>query len=307
VTTDALLSRLLDKALVPPAVGTLRAWWDATAGTRDEWSHTVERALVGGVCADRMGFAFASGYAEALRSLAPAALSGITALCATEEGGNHPRAIQTRLTPAGPGQYTLSGRKKWATVASEASALLVVASAGVGADGKNQLRVVRVAADAPGVSLHSTAAPFVPEIPHAEVELEGVTVTDADILPGDGYDDYLKPFRTVEDIHVHAAVIGYLIGVARRHDFPRELVQSLAALAMTTRALADADVKSPATHVALAGLIDHTSRAVTDVEQRWTTAPDEEWKWWQRDRPLLQVAGKARAARRERAWEAFTP
>ena len=300
-----LLSRLLDKALVPPGADTLRAWWDATSAERDAWPRTIERALIGGACADRMGFAFASGYSEALRALAPAAPTGITALCATEEGGNHPRAIQTRLTPAGEGRYSLSGKKKWATVASEASALLVVATTGEGADGRNQLRVVRVLTSAPGVRLHSTAAPFVPEIPHAEVELEQVAVTDADILPGDGYDDYLKPFRTVEDIHVHAALIGYLIGVARRRGFAHELVQSLAALAAMTRSLAEADVKSPATHVALAGLIDLATRAVTGVEQAWASVPDAEHQRWQRDRALLQVAGKARAARRERAWDAF--
>ncbi|MBA3460563.1 MAG: acyl-CoA dehydrogenase family protein [Deltaproteobacteria bacterium] len=305
MTIDTLLSRLLDKTLAPPAVDTLRAWWEATAAERESWPHTVDRALVGGACADRVGFAFASGYFEALRALAPNALSGITALCATEEGGNHPGAIQTRLEPAGPGRYTLSGKKKWATVASEASALLVVATAGESAEGRNQLRVVRVATTAPGVRLQSTTAPFVPEIPHAEVELDGVEVGEADILPGDGYDDYLKPFRTVEDIHVHASVIGYLIGVSRRHDFPHEIVQSLTTLAVVTRSLADADVKAPATHIALAGLIDLATRAVASVEEKWGAVPDDEWKRWLRDRALLQVSGKARAARRERAWEAF--
>ena len=43
---------------------------------------------------------------------------------------------------------------------------------------------------------------------------------EADLLPGDGYDIYLKPFRTIEDIHVHAALIGYLVGVARRLEAP---------------------------------------------------------------------------------------
>ena len=46
--------------------------------------------------------------------------------------------------------------------------------------------------------LHATTAAFVPEISHAEVELDRVKVSDADVLPGDGYDDYLKPFRTIE-------------------------------------------------------------------------------------------------------------
>ena len=46
--------------------------------------------------------------------------------------------------------------------------------------------------------------------------------------------------------------------------------------------------------------------AVADVETQWSAASDDEWTRWQRDRVLLQVASKARAGRRERAWEAFS-
>jgi len=298
---EALLHALL--ALTPPPATTLHAWWETTAEERARWPYTIERALVGGVLADRLGFAFASGYAEALRALAPTHAHGITALCATEEGGNHPKAIQTRLEPAGEGRYRLTGKKKWATVATEASALLVVASTGE-EGGKNRLRVVRVAANAPGVTLVPSASPFVPEIPHAEVELHAVLIAEADLLPGDGYDDYLKPFRTVEDLHVHAALVGYLIGVARRHNLDKSVIEPLIALATTVHALAHANPKSPATHVALAGVIALAARAVEAVEHAWGVADDEHARW-HRDRALLRVAGAARAARREKAWESL--
>jgi acyl-CoA dehydrogenase len=299
---DALLRFVLDPAVVPPAIDELRGWWNATAPQRAAWTEPLDRALAGGACADRLGFAFAGGYAEALRALVPALPPGsITALCATEEGGVHPRAIRTRLAAAGPGRYELSGRKKWATVASAASSLLVVASTGE-EGGKNRLRVVRVRADAPGVRLHPSTTAFVPEIPHAEVELDGVIATEADVLPGDGYDAYLKPFRTIEDIHVHAALAGYLIGVARRRRFPRELQERLLGLAVATRSLAHADPSAATTHAVLAGLLAHAHQLVEAIEPLWSAAADAEWSRWQRDRPLLQVAGKARAARRERAW-----
>src|SRR6185295_153430 len=103
---NALLRFALDPAVMPPAVDELRAWWDATAALRATWTEPVDRAFAGGACADRLGFAFAGGYAEALRALVPELPPGsITALCATEEGGAHPRAIRTRLVPAGPGRY----------------------------------------------------------------------------------------------------------------------------------------------------------------------------------------------------------
>lgn len=285
----------------PPAADSLTAWWAATATARGHHALPVERALVGGAHADRIGYAFASGYSEALRALVPN-LDGIAALCVTESGGNHPRAIETKLVPVATGGYELSGHKKWATVGSLAHSLLVCASTGTDEGGVNRLRMVRVTASAPGVTITPSTAPFVPEIPHAEITLDRVAISEADLLPGDGYADYVKPFRTVEDIHVHAALLGYLIGVAQRHSFARDAIERLLALATTTRAVALADAKDPATHVALAGLFSLVHREVAALEAAWSAAPDEEWQRWQRDRALLQVAGKAREARRDKAW-----
>jgi alkylation response protein AidB-like acyl-CoA dehydrogenase len=256
----------------------------------------VDRALVGGARADRVGYAFACGYAEALRALVPS-LTGVAALCVTERGGNHPRAIDTRLVDG-----ELTGRKTWATGADAAARLLVVASVGE-RDGRNALRVVNVAANASGVTVRAgTPTTFVPEIAHAEIELDRVRVANDDVLPGDGYDDYVKPFRTVEDAHVYAALAGYWIGVARRRGW-RESVERATALALALRAVALADPKSPATHVALAGALELATHVIASLEAAWAAAPDDEWQRWLRDRPIMNVAGRARAARRDRAWQ----
>jgi hypothetical protein len=82
-------------SLTPPAADTLDAWWAATRDARTAASTTADRALVGGVLADRLGFAFAAGYQEALRALVSARRSesgalhlgpgdGVRALCVTE-------------------------------------------------------------------------------------------------------------------------------------------------------------------------------------------------------------------------------
>jgi acyl-CoA dehydrogenase len=286
-------------AAQPPVTDTLVAWWTATAESRCQLTTPIDRALVGGALADRLGFAFACGYNEALRALVPD-VEGIAALCVTEAGGNHPKAIETRLV-AVDGGYELSGHKKWATVASLAQSLLVCATTGV-VDGLPRLRVVRVRANAPGVTITPSSAPFVPEIPHAELTLDRVRVVDTDVLSGDGYADYVKPFRTVEDIHVHGALVGYLVGVARRRGLARDVVERLLALAMTTREAAARDTSDAATHVALAGTFALIVREVAAIEALWSASPDDEWQRWQRDRVLLQVASKAREARRDKAW-----
>ncbi|HSD91006.1 MAG TPA: acyl-CoA dehydrogenase family protein [Kofleriaceae bacterium] len=295
---DSVLRRLLD--LRPPDLDTLDSWWAATRDVREHEAAPVDRALVGGALANRLGFAFSSGYHEALRALVGG--DGIYSLCVTEARGNSPKDIDTTLTPAGDG-YVLTGRKKWATGASFSTALLVAATTGVDSQGRNQLRIVRVPVTAAGVKLVPATTPFVPEIPHAEVELDRVAVRPDDLLPGDGYADYVKPFRTVEDAHVHAALLGYLVGVARRHELGRELIERLLATVMAIRGVALADPRSPTVHLALAGAITQSAQLVTEIEREWEESDDDEWKRWQRDRALLRVAGAARVARRDRAWQ----
>jgi alkylation response protein AidB-like acyl-CoA dehydrogenase len=285
--------------LTPPAVDSLDAWWAATRGDRDAATTTADRALVGGVLADRLGFAFASGYQEALRALVPG--DGVRALCVTEARGNSPKDIDTTVTQEGD-DFLVTGSKKWATAGPLASELLVCAKAGVDDQGRNMLRMVRVSTTAPGVKITPASAPFVPEIPHAEVTLDRVRVEAAAVLPGDGYSDYVKPFRTVEDAHVHCALLGYLAGVARRHDFARDLIERLLATAASTRSLALADPKDTSTHIALAGAISLATGLVGELESVWEDFEDDEWSRWQRDRALLRVASGARSARRDAAW-----
>lgn len=295
---DDLLRCVLDAR--PPAADSLAAWWAATTAIRAPFDAPVDRAIVGGAWADRLGYAFAGGYQAALQALVPEH-GGIGALCVTERAGSTPKHIETTLTREGDG-YVLAGTKKWATAAPLATHLLVAATTGRDAEGRNQIRVVRVAANAPGVRLAPSSAPFIPEVPHAEVTLANVAVREQDVLPGDGYSGYIKPFRTVEDAHVHAALLGYLVGVARRHAFGRELVEQLVAAAIAARGIALADPASSMTHFALAGSIAQIGRLVGDIERAWETSPDDEHARWKRDRPLLGVAQAARTTRRENAW-----
>jgi alkylation response protein AidB-like acyl-CoA dehydrogenase len=282
----------------------LSAWWRASAALR-EADAGIERALLGGAVADRLGFAFAAGYQAALEALWPPARGTLTCLCATEAGGNHPRAIQTTLERR-DATFLLSGEKRWATLAPLAQQALVVARAGE-RDGRPQLLAVRVSLDAPGVSVAPMAElQFVPEIPHATVGLSAVRVEPGDVLPGDGYTRYLKPFRTLEDLHVQGALIGYLLGAARRFSWPASVSERLLALAAAARDAARDDPLSPALHLALAGLLRATEDVVAAVAPHWAHADAEEAGRWERDRPLLAVAASAREARRKRARERFS-
>jgi alkylation response protein AidB-like acyl-CoA dehydrogenase len=259
----------------------------------------IDHAVRGGHAADRLGAAFVAGYSAALRALVPDAPLR-TSLCATEEGGAHPRAIATTLADG-----VLRGKKKWSTLATEAELLLVVASIGADTAGRNRLRLVRVAPGASGVTITPMPPPpFAPEIGHAEITFDGVAVAPGDVLPGDGYDDYLKPFRTVEDVHVHAALLGWMLALGERHRWPHDLVERMLATVAALRTIAASPPLAPETHLTLAGTIALTRELVERAP--WDALDADTLARWRRDRPLLEVAGRARTARLEAAWQRLT-
>jgi alkylation response protein AidB-like acyl-CoA dehydrogenase len=223
-------------------------------------------------------------------------------LCVTESGGAHPRAIESRIEAEGDA-LRLSGRKRWSTMAAEAKELLVLAARGQAANGRKQLVLVRVAASAPGVRIvRMPDAPFAPEIPHAEISFDGVAIAEHQVLPGDAWESYVKPFRTVEDVYVHAALLGHAIALARRGGAERGLIARLAALVVTLRALSIGDPRAAAVHVALAGAIAEARAALEALGPAVTALGGEVASRWSRDRALLDVAGKARAQRVEVAF-----
>lgn len=306
------MEAILTALLAPPPLVEATRLDEFFAGARGALRglSPIGAALVGGALADRLGFAFAAGYRGALAALVPAGADDeVASLCASEAGGAHPRAIATRLARGDAG-WTLTGTKTFATLGHDATVLWVVASTGVeeGADGKprNRLRLVRVRADAAGITRRRLPdTPFAPEIGHAEIVFAGTPVADADVQPGDGYERYLKPFRTVEDVHVHAAATGFVSGVAARHGWPRELRERLAAGAAALVALASADPSSPAVHVGVEGALATARRILDDAEPCWASVDPAARQRWERDRPLFAVAQRARTLRLEAAWRAL--
>ncbi|MEZ4383111.1 MAG: acyl-CoA dehydrogenase family protein [Nannocystaceae bacterium] len=258
---EALERVLRDDPARAPIDG-LDAWWAGHLAAASGTPAPIARALLAGAAADRPGYAFASGLQEALAQLVGEPARRRWALCASEEGGAHPRAIAATLRVAADG-WRLTGTKRWSTLASVAEELLIVARLPAPAAddaARPRLAVVRVAADRPGVAVEATPpAPFVPEIPHAIVTLTDVRVDARERLPGDGYARYLKPFRTIEDCFVHAALVAWAIQVGRRCSWPKEHIEALAGLAVGLAGLAVADPRSPAVHLALAELRRRTA------------------------------------------------
>jgi len=280
-------------------------WWPRHRAIAGEHAETIHQAIVGGFVADRVGWAFASGYQAALRALFPdAPADRLCAFCVTEADGNSPKAIRSCLSKSGDA-WTLDGAKRWTTLGPDGALFFVAARDEAASAERPAIRLVRVSSGAPGLTIESMPPTrFVPEIPHARLKFEGLKLQDADLLPGDGYDEYVKPFRTVEDIHVQAAVLAYLMREAQRLAWPEHWIERLSALLAAFSTLSNMPPAHAEAHVALAGALAIGAGLVGESEEFWSkSAADAAALRWRRDRELLQVASKARDLRTQRAWE----
>ncbi len=295
------LETLLTGPCEAAACPDVASWWPRHLARSSETPDTMAQAVLGGYHADRVGWAFASAYQAALRALVPD-LPGdtVAALCVTEKEGNTPRAIRSELRDG-----LLNGAKRWTTLGPEGQMFLVVARDTSVPSDPPALRVLRVSADQPGVQVEAMPpTPFVPEVPHASLRFGNVAVADSAVLPGDGYLQYVKPFRTVEDLHVQAAVLAYLVREARRLHWPREWSERATAQLLALQALAALPPLANTAHVALAGALAGVAALVSEADRHWQASEaDEAAARWKRDRGLLSVAASQRTQRAERAWQ----
>ena len=258
-------------------------------------------ALLEGVRASTVGQAFQSGYRAALSALVPNENEPLVALCVTEEKGQHPKHIETSLVLLGE-QVRLRGTKKWA-MAGEGTLLIVakeVASDGGSSEVRPTLRLVRVPTAARGLSrIAMPPTRFIPDVPHTRLEFD-VTLPISALLQGDGYADYVKPFRTLEDIYVHGAVMAYVLQRAFSSTSSRALCEMGASVLLALEAHADAP--APSLDMALTGTLALAHRFFGDADSTLFQKDDEASRGWQRDKAILLLGAAAREARASKAW-----
>lgn len=287
-----------------PDVPTWHARFRATAARA---TSPFELALRGGFDADRLAWAFSSGYQAATRALVPGfGPDDIVSFCMTEPGGNRPRDLRSRARPAPDGGWLLDGDKRWASLAPVTTVCLVVCTlAEPDAAGRTALGLLRVPSGVPGLTLTTMPpARFVPEAPHGELALRGVHLPAAALLPGDGWEDHGKPFRTLEDALVTTAALAWLLREARARAWPTGFVERAVATLLALQGVADAPRQAASTHVALAGALDGAHALFTEAAALWAATPeDPAAQRWQRDASVLGLARATQAQRLARAWE----
>lgn len=255
----------------------------------------LQLALFGGRLAATPGLAFLAGYQGALRALWPAAPWTLGALCVTENRSTRPADMTTRINA-----LSLDGRKDFVTAAEAADWLLVAAREDQpGQPVQLALGVVRNGA--PGVRVELLPAlPLMPDISHGRLHLQDA---QCERLPGDGWDAYVKPFRTLEDTHVLGAIGAWLLGVAQQSAWPQPLQLRLLGLLGGCAEMARQCPSAPASHVLLAGLFAQFDSLRSELDAAFASG-DPHWaQLWQRDQGVLAIAGSARSKRLQKARE----
>lgn len=309
-SADTSLDALVREATGGPKLASpadVRAFVAGLDPARDALASTVARAVRGAARADRLGYAFVAGYFAALEGLGRRAeerarFTRRTVVAATEVTGVHPRNLAASVGVRPGVGTTLRGDKTFVTLGEIADTLLVVArdeTAAVDERGRRKLIALLVPADRDGVRIEPKApTPFAPEVPHSRVRFEDVEIEPGDLLPGDGWSDWLKPFRTAEDVHVAAAAASYLLGAARRGDLLAAVAGDLSAVIGIALVVEQGGWAGAGEHLALSSAFEALRRAFDRIASGLDESSAERRRLV-RDGLLLQVAESARQKRTE--------
>lgn len=277
-----------------PEPATLDGWLAMLhgQGARDPFS----LALLGGRLAQTPGLAFLAGYQAALRCLWPDAPEGLGALCASERRSLRPADVQARFE-----RSSLSGTKDFVTGGTAARWLLVAAREEAPGE-RPRLALCAVEAGASGVTVEAGAAlPLLPDIPHGRLRL-----TDAPCqrLEGDGWADYVKPFRLLEDLYVLLALVSWLYGIGLEAAWPQRLQLRLLSILIGAAETARQAPQDPAAALLLGALDEQFAALQSELDGALATAP-RHWSEGWRDRAVLALAGAARERRLAQAAAQF--
>ncbi len=268
--------------------------------TNDPWLAAVSAAMQ----ADRLAWAFFSGYQGAIQSAFPghASVGHAGAFCVNE---SHRKIseITTTLT-ANDGGLTLSGSKAWVLAEFQELDLFVLAKKAGGPEaGPGSMSVVHLSIDSPGVS-HGDVRPqpMVPEIPHSSIEFNAVRLEPEQVIDGDGYADFAKPFRLREDLFVTSCALAYLLGEAKSGKWPTAWIQRCISVMSMMHQCTELDPKEVKTHILVAGALSFSGEVIRESEELWTLHQTDERNRWHRDKPILELGKDARRQRAMTSW-----
>ncbi len=284
---------------------TFEKWQIFIKENNQSWAAPVDRAISEGFLSDRLAYAFSAGLQAAFYCLLPELeKDAIFSFCVSEKHGSHPSKIKTSLKKIPSSEmWCINGQKQFVSCALYADQLLVAASKGAGGKKGNILKIILVKSNIKGLKIESMGnIPFIPEISHGLITFDNVIVDLSQILPEDGYEDYIKPFRTIEDICIYAGLLGYLFKAACKFYWSQKIKEQILFLLTGIRSLSFSDFKDPVVHITLGGFECQLNSLINELSQYWNKE-DKEHIRWHRDHIILNIAGNIKSKRLAAAWQ----
>lgn len=308
---DCLIETLLSPSLERKTFGSMADWFESFNQQTRGFSQPIDRAMLGGRLSLNVGFAFAAAYQSAIEELFKPQDILLSSFCVTEDQGNHPRAIESRLFEDA-GKLYLSGHKKFVSGANDSQQLYIACrdereGNGFDAQGRPIIKMIATKAQTKGLEIQAMPAlSFVPEVSHGTVKLNKVQITEDHICLGDGYLSYVKAFRSYEDLHVLAAITAYRLAEAIEGKWPIDILEAHISLILAIRSLSDMNLNKPAAHIGLAACRTQLDELITSTNTLYKKSNPESYKNWSRDQVLLNIAKTAHEKRTQAAWDKFT-
>lgn len=304
---ERLINILLSASVQRKSFNSMADWFNDFNQQTRPFSQAIDRAILGGRLSLNLSFAFSSAYQSAIEALFKPTEILLSSFCVTEEQGNHPRSIHTRLFEEN-GQLWVSGNKSFVSGANDSQCLYIACrdernGNGFDADDRPIIKMLRLTTDRDGVNVSPMPAlGFIPEVSHGKVSLNCVLVKQSQVYPEDGYVDYVKAFRSYEDLHVLAAIASYRLGEAIDQKWSESVLEEHVSLILALRSLSDMDLRKSVAHIGLAACRSQMTALIDKTNSIFSKTHPERYQLWCRDKVLLNIAQKAHEKRTQGAW-----
>jgi len=302
----SFFEQLLSKSINRQQFSSISEWHQHFLKITEQRTSTLEQATLGGRFSNNMNFAFCAGYQSAIQSLFKPDARALASLCITEKEGNHPKHIKSTLVEHKQA-WQLNGSKSFITGANDATKLYIAVTEPFliqNNTSRPNIKMLAVPADTTGI--HITPMPpllFVPGISHGTAVFEHVNIQASQILNGDGYSQYVKPFRTHEDIHVLVAILGFRIGEALSSNWSLSSIEAHLMLLSSLLSIRTDSFNEPTTHLIFSGCRAQFNTLIKQTDEEFKLNNPKGFSDWKRDKALLGIASKAHTVRTHRAWE----
>lgn len=288
----------------------LKSFADTKDWAKDYYHYTqnelpFKKALIGGFMSQQFSFAFMSGYQAALEKMFPnIAPNELKALCVSEKKGGHPKTMETTLI-----DNRVNGLKTYVTAGTDVAHLLVQCKTEKEENGRPLFKIVHIPSTAKGIEITNfelpmmkKGEPMMKEVKHGKLLLNNTEVRERQILEGNGYVDFTKPFRTLEDIHVGVAYQAMLLRQAIEYNWDADLRDQLLLNLHTLKYLDTLPPSAKETHLLLTANDQNFEDLQPTINENLAKhAPFPFKENWALNKRIIFMSEKLKATRLEKA------